>query len=91
MDAASVALIVIIAGVVIAAVILVLVAALQQSRGARVPRLPLPRLLRKPSRDFQPRAGDRRRSTQRIVFPARINGQLIREDRRKGERRKGTD
>ena len=91
MDAASVVLIVLAAIAVTGAVLFVLAAALQQVRGRRLPRFPLPRLLRKPSREFQPRGDDRRRNEVRVVFPARINGQLVKEDRRKEERRKAPD
>jgi len=84
---AGLALILLAAVVPLGLALYVLYAAIDQSLTGRMRQLPLPRFGR--GRKALYRSGlDRRRNDDTIVFPAKINGQLIREDRRKGERRR---
>ena len=65
----------------------VLYAAVDQALTGRTRLLPMPRLT--PRRKAFHRSGlDRRRNPAKIEFPATINGKLVHEDRRKGERRR---
>jgi len=84
---AGLVLIFLAAAVPLGLAVYVLYAAIDQSLTGRMRQLPLPRLGRGRRALF--RSGrDRRRNNDTIVFPAKINGKLVREDRRKGERRR---
>jgi hypothetical protein len=84
---AGLVLILIAATVPLGIALYVLYAAIDQSLTGRMRQLPLPRLGRG-RRALYRSVPERRRSNDTIVFPAKINGRLIREDRRKGERRR---
>ena len=84
----SVVLVVLVGCGVLGATLFVIAAAAQQFFRGQVSRLPLPRFVRRSPRGIRRNGFDRRQNPHRITFPASINGRLIREDRRRGERRR---
>ena len=84
---AGFALILVAAAIALGLALYVLYAAIDQSLTGRMRQLPLPRFSR--GRKALYRSGlDRRRNDHAIVFPAKIHRKPVREDRRKGERRR---
>ncbi|MHA7816365.1 MAG: hypothetical protein ACX93N_07815 [Pseudohaliea sp.] len=85
---ASVILVILIGAAVVGLAVFVMAASAQQFLRGRVSRLPLPRFTRTNPRGLRRTGFDRRQKPQKISFPVTINGRLIREDRRRGERRR---
>ena len=85
---ASVVLVTLLALAVCGAAVFVMAAAAQQFLRGQVSRLPFPRFTRRAPRGVRRNGFDRRQNPHKIAFPATINGRLIREDRRRGERRR---
>jgi hypothetical protein len=84
----SVVLVTLLACAVCGVALFVMAAAAQQFLRGQVSRLPFPRLTRRAPRGVRRNGFDRRQNPHKITFPATINGRLIREDRRRGERRR---